>query len=134
MPLDGWQAIPLSMVVLVGGLFPTIGGLGAVEGGLTAALCLFGARLEQALAVTALERGISYVLATAAGGALLAALGGGSLWKAARGRVLADGSEVPALSKPAGAGAADGTGPELGSAAEPAVAAAAAGRPLPLTD
>ena len=96
-PLSGWQAVPLSMVVLLGGLFPTIGGLGAVEGGLTAALCLFGARLEQALAVTALERGISYVLATGAGGALLAALGGGSLWRAARGKgAAAQSGEDPA--------------------------------------
>lgn len=133
-PLSGWQAIPLSMVVLVGGLFPTIGGLGAVEGGLTAALCLFGARLEQALAVTALERGISYVLATGAGGALLAALGGGSLWRTARGRALADSGAGPKTYEPAGAGAVDGTGSDLVPPPPPAVQTAAAGRPLPLHD
>ncbi|HRI48828.1 MAG TPA: lysylphosphatidylglycerol synthase transmembrane domain-containing protein [Pseudomonadota bacterium] len=85
-PLRPWQAIPLSVVMVLGGLVPTIGGLGAIEGGLTAALCLFGSSLEQALAVTALERGISYVLATGAGGLALLGLGGGSLWRAARGR------------------------------------------------
>ena len=85
-PLRPWQAIPLSVVMVLGGLVPTIGGLGAIEGGLTAALCLFGSSLDQALAVTALERGISYVLASGAGGLVLLGLGGGSLWRAARGR------------------------------------------------
>lgn len=110
-PLSGWQAIPLSMVVLLGGLVPTLGGLGAVEGGLTAALCLFGARLEEALAVTALERGISYVLATAAGGIALLGLGGGSLWRTARGQAPAEPESEPAaaIPQPASAGTVVGT-------------------------
>lgn len=82
--LSPWQAIPLSMVALLGGLFPTIGGLGAVEGGLTAALCLFGVELDKAIAITALERGISYVLATSVGGLVLLLIGGGELWRLSR--------------------------------------------------
>jgi uncharacterized membrane protein YbhN (UPF0104 family) len=82
--LNPWQAIPLSMVALLGGLVPTIGGLGVVEGGLTAALCLFGVGLNKALAITALERGISYVLATGIGGLVLLCVGGGELWRHSR--------------------------------------------------
>lgn len=82
--LSPWQVIPLSMVATLGGLFPTIGGLGAVEGGLTAALCLFGVSLDQALAITALERGISYVLSTSVGGIVLLLVGGGELWQMSR--------------------------------------------------
>lgn len=82
--LSPWQVIPLSMVATLGGLFPTIGGLGAVEGGLTAALCLFGISLDQALAITALERGISYVLSTSVGGIVLLLVGGGELWQMSR--------------------------------------------------
>lgn len=78
------QAITLSVVAVLGGLLPTIGGLGAIEGGLTAALVLFGVRLEQALAITLLERAISYALATLAGGLTLLLLGGGKLWRLAR--------------------------------------------------
>jgi len=83
-PLSPWQAIPLSVVAMLCGLFPTIGGLGAVEGGLTVALCLFGISLDKALAITALERGISYVLSTAVGGLVLASVGGGELWRLSR--------------------------------------------------
>lgn len=99
-PLRPWQAIPLSVVTVLGGLVPTIGGLGAIEGGLTAALCLLGSSLEQALAVTALERGISYVLATGAGGLVLLGVGGGSLWRTARGRPAAEPAEKGAGERP----------------------------------
>jgi uncharacterized membrane protein YbhN (UPF0104 family) len=72
------------MVAMLGGLVPTIGGLGVVEGGLTAALCLFGVELDKALAITALERGISYILATGVGGLVLLYVGGGELWRSSR--------------------------------------------------
>lgn len=89
--LNPWQVIPLSMVATLGGLVPTIGGLGAVEGGLTAALCLFGVPLDKALAITALERGISYVLSTSVGGIVLMLVGGGELWQRSRKSAKADG-------------------------------------------
>lgn len=82
--LNPWQVIPLSMVAMLGGLFPTVGGLGAIEGGLTAALCLFDVGLDKAMAITALERGISYVLATSVGGLVLLCIGGGELWRRSR--------------------------------------------------
>jgi hypothetical protein len=78
------QAITLSVVAVLGGLLPTIGGLGAIEGGLTAALVLYGVSLEQALAITLLERAISYALATLVGGVTLLLLGGGKLWRLTR--------------------------------------------------
>lgn len=89
--LSPWQVIPLSMVATLGGLVPTIGGLGAVEGGLTAALCLFGVPLDKALAITALERGISYVLSTSVGGIVLMLVGGGELWQMSRKSAKAEG-------------------------------------------
>ena len=58
------------------GLFPTIGGLGAVEADSPRPLCLFGARLEQALAVTVWSAASHTCWRPGAGGALLAALGG----------------------------------------------------------
>jgi uncharacterized membrane protein YbhN (UPF0104 family) len=76
----------LSVVAMLGGLVPGIAGLGPVEGGLVAGLLAFGVGLPDAAAITALERLISYGFSTAAGAVVMALLGGGSLWRAARGR------------------------------------------------
>jgi uncharacterized membrane protein YbhN (UPF0104 family) len=73
-PLD---VIPLSIITVLGGML-SIGGLGAVEGGLVGALMLYGVSADRALAVSLLERSISYLLATAAGGVVVLALGGRS--------------------------------------------------------
>ena len=78
------QATALSVVTILGGLAPTIGGLGVVEGGLVAALMAFGIPSSTAIAITAVERSISYGLATLAGAGALAVLGGRELWTAAR--------------------------------------------------
>ncbi|HEY7292859.1 MAG TPA: lysylphosphatidylglycerol synthase transmembrane domain-containing protein [Vicinamibacterales bacterium] len=78
------QAAALSAISVVGGWAPTIGGLGVVEGGLVAGLIAFGVPSGSAIAITAVERGISYGLATAIGACALAALGGRELWAAAR--------------------------------------------------
>jgi uncharacterized membrane protein YbhN (UPF0104 family) len=80
------QAAMLSVVTIVGGLVPTIGGLGAIEGGLVAGLVLFGVRADTAAAMTAVERAISYVFATAAGASAFAIVGGRTLWNAMRSR------------------------------------------------
>ncbi len=74
----------LSLVSLVGGLAPSIGGLGPVEGGLVAGLMAFGVDLPTAAAITAAERLISYGFSTSAGSAVVALLGGRSLWKTIR--------------------------------------------------
>jgi uncharacterized membrane protein YbhN (UPF0104 family) len=76
----------LSIVAMLGGLVPGIAGLGPVEGGLVAGLLAFGVGLPDAAAITALERIISYGFSTAAGAVVIALLGGGSLWRAARRR------------------------------------------------
>jgi uncharacterized protein (TIRG00374 family) len=84
--LSPTQVATLSILAMLGGLVPSIAGLGPVEGGLVAGLLAFGVDLPTAAAVTALERVISYGFSTAAGAVVIALLGGGSVWKAVRGR------------------------------------------------
>jgi uncharacterized membrane protein YbhN (UPF0104 family) len=74
----------LSIVSLIGGLAPSLGGFGPVEGGLVAGLMAFGVDLPTAAAITAAERLISYGFSTSAGSAVVALLGGRSLWKTIR--------------------------------------------------
>jgi glycosyltransferase 2 family protein len=83
-PLTVSQGATLSVLTIVGGMLPTMGGLGAIEGGLVAGLVLFGIRIETAAAITAAERAISYGLATVAGGSAFALIGGRQLWQATR--------------------------------------------------
>jgi hypothetical protein len=80
------QAAMLATLTIVGGLVPTVGGLGAIEGGLVGGLLLFGVRADTAAAITALERAISYVFATGAGASAFALIGGRTLWNAVRSR------------------------------------------------
>jgi uncharacterized protein (TIRG00374 family) len=88
--LGPMQAASLSGVTVLGSLAPTVGGLGVVEGGLIAALIAFGVPSQTAMAMTAVERGISYGLSTVLGAGALAALGGRELWTAARARAAAE--------------------------------------------
>ena len=76
----------LSIVAMLGGLLPSLAGLGPVEGGLVAGLMAFGIDLPTAAAVTALERAISYGFSTATGAMVIALLGGRSVWNSVRGR------------------------------------------------
>lgn len=76
----------LSMLAMLGGLVPAIGGLGPVEGGLVTGLIAFGVDVPTSAAVTAVERAISYGFSTSAGALVIALLGGRSLWTAARSR------------------------------------------------
>jgi len=73
------QGAALCVVMVLGSLVPTVGGLGAVEGGLVGAMVLFGVPIESAIAVTAVERAISYVLSTVLGFGSVVWLGGRSL-------------------------------------------------------
>jgi uncharacterized membrane protein YbhN (UPF0104 family)/glycosyltransferase involved in cell wall biosynthesis len=79
------QAAMVSAASMFASGLPTIGGLGAVEGGVIAALVALGVNLPTAVAVTALERGISLVFSTAAGGFAVFWLGGSGLWRRLRG-------------------------------------------------
>jgi uncharacterized membrane protein YbhN (UPF0104 family) len=82
-PIGLAQAAALSAVTIAAGWAPTIGGLGAIEGGLLAGLIAFGVAPVDAAAVTAIERAISYGAATLAGAAAMAVLGIGRTERAA---------------------------------------------------
>lgn len=83
-PIGLPQAAALAVLTIAAGWVPTIGGLGAIEGGLIGGLIAFGVPPADAAAVTAIERALSYGLSTAAGAGALSILGGRSLWKAVR--------------------------------------------------
>ena len=83
----------LSILTVVGGFAPTVGGVGAVEGGLVAGLMALGVDPPAAIAITAGERAISYGFATAAGVVVIATQGGHSLWATVRSRRMAAGEE-----------------------------------------
>jgi uncharacterized membrane protein YbhN (UPF0104 family) len=70
------QGAALTVFQILGGLVPTIGSLGAIEGSLMAGLLLFGVAPGTATAITLVERSITYAFSTALGGAALAAIGG----------------------------------------------------------
>jgi uncharacterized membrane protein YbhN (UPF0104 family) len=80
------QGATLAVLGVLGGVVPTVGGLGAIEGGMVAGLMFFGVRADVAAAVTAAERAISYVLATSVGGTAFLVVGGRRLWTAIRSR------------------------------------------------
>jgi uncharacterized membrane protein YbhN (UPF0104 family) len=82
--LSTTQIATLCVLAMLGGVVPGVAGLGPVEGGLVAGLMAFGVDLPTAAAVTALERAISYGFSTSAGAVVIAMLGGGSVWRAAR--------------------------------------------------
>ena len=84
--LSPTQIAMLSIVAMLGGLVPSLAGLGPVEGGLVAGLLGFGVDLPTAAAVTALERAISYGFSTSSGAVVIALIGGRTVWSAARGR------------------------------------------------
>jgi uncharacterized membrane protein YbhN (UPF0104 family) len=76
----------LAVLAMLGGLVPTIGGLGAVEGGLMGGLVAFGVQVPTAAAITAVERAISFGFSTAAGAMVVTLLGGRSLLTVLRAR------------------------------------------------
>lgn len=82
-PLTIQQAATVTGMIIVGGFVPTIGSIGAIDGSIVAGLMLFGVPAQTAIAITLVERGISYVFSTAAGGVALALLGGRTLLRTA---------------------------------------------------
>ena len=77
---------------LIGILSITPGGLGIVEGGLAGILVGMGLSLSDALKVVAIERSISYGLATAIGATVTFVFGGRDVWKALKSRLRRTGS------------------------------------------
>ena len=88
----GWHAplfkfMLLSVFYLIIGLFAiTPGGLGIIGGGLTAVLVALGAPADKAIAITIIERLISYGIATLTGGIIATLSGGWQAWKLLRSR------------------------------------------------
>jgi uncharacterized membrane protein YbhN (UPF0104 family) len=76
LPLTLRQSATVTALSIAGGLMPTVGSLGAIEGGLITGLMVCGAPAETAVAITLVERAISYLLSTVLGAAALAMLGG----------------------------------------------------------
>ncbi len=75
------QAAMVSAASMFAGGIPAVGALGGIEGGLIAALVALKVDVTTAVAITALERGISLVFSTAAGWGAVAWLGGGRFWR-----------------------------------------------------
>jgi uncharacterized membrane protein YbhN (UPF0104 family) len=87
------QGCALAVLTILGGLAPTIGSLGGIEGSLMGGLLLFGVPAPAATAITVIERAITYLFSTAAGAGAVVALGGWDLvWRRRRAM-----SETPAL-------------------------------------
>ena len=88
----GWEApimrfTIVAVIYLVLGIFGfTPGGLGIVEGGLSATLAAMGAPLKTAIGITVVERLISYASSTAVGFVIITLTGGREAWKRLRSR------------------------------------------------
>ncbi len=82
-PLTLQQSATITAFGIAGGLAPTVGGIGAIEGSLMAGLMMCGASADSALAITLVERAISYGLSTLLGAGALALLGGRAVLRAA---------------------------------------------------
>jgi uncharacterized membrane protein YbhN (UPF0104 family) len=67
MALSVQQSATVAAMSIVGGFVPTVGSLGAIDGSIVAGLMLFGADAHTAVAITLIERLISYGVSTAAG-------------------------------------------------------------------
>jgi uncharacterized membrane protein YbhN (UPF0104 family) len=78
------KALLLCVVAAAAGLLPSIGGVGAVEGGMVVALLQLGVTADRALAIVLLERFASYVLMNLLGALLLVVMGGVGVIKALR--------------------------------------------------
>lgn len=82
LPLTIQQSAAVTVMGIAGGFVPTVGSIGAIDGSLVAGLMLCGATAETAVAITVVERAISYGVSTAAGAAALGVLGGKGVLRA----------------------------------------------------
>ena len=76
LPLGFQQSATISALGIAGGFVPTLGSIGAIDGAMVAGLMMSGATADTALAVTIVERAISFGLSTALGAGALALVGG----------------------------------------------------------
>ena len=83
LPLTISQSATVTALSIAGGLVPTIGSVGAIEGSMVAALIMCGATADTAVAITLVERAISYGLSTALGAASLTVIGGRAVLRVA---------------------------------------------------
>ena len=83
LPLTISQSATITALGIAGGLVPTIGSVGAIEGSLVAGLMMCGATADTAVAITLVERAISYGLSTALGAASLTVIGGRAVLRVA---------------------------------------------------
>ena len=86
LPLTVAQSATVTALGIAGGLVPTVGSVGAIEGSMVAGLMLCGAPADTAVAITLVERAISYGLSTALGAGALGVLGGRAILRLAAGR------------------------------------------------
>jgi uncharacterized membrane protein YbhN (UPF0104 family) len=80
------QSATIAALSVAGGLVPTVGSLGAIDGAMVGGLMLSGATADTAVAVTILERTISFGLSTALGAGALALVGGRAIVRVAADR------------------------------------------------
>ena len=80
------QAATITALTIAGGLVPTVGSIGAIDGAMIGGLMMSGATADTAVAITLVERAISYGLSTALGAAALALLGGRAIVRMAADR------------------------------------------------
>jgi uncharacterized membrane protein YbhN (UPF0104 family) len=85
-PLTIQQSATVTALGIAGGLVPTIGSVGAIEGSMVAALMMCGAAADAAVAITLVERAISFGLTTLLGAGAVAALGGRAVLRHAAAR------------------------------------------------
>jgi uncharacterized membrane protein YbhN (UPF0104 family) len=83
LPLTISQSATVTALSIAGGLVPTIGSVGAIEGSMVAGLMMCGATADTAVAITLVERAISYGLSTALGAASLTVIGGRAVLRVA---------------------------------------------------
>ena len=86
LPLTVAQSATVTALGIAGGLVPTVGSVGPIEGSMVAGLMLCGAPADTAVAITLVERAISYGLSTALGAGALGVLGGRAILRLAAGR------------------------------------------------
>jgi len=85
-PLGFRQSATVAALGIAGGLVPTVGSIGAIDGAMVAGLMMCGAAADTAVAVTVVERTISYGLSTALGAGALALVGGRAIVRLAADR------------------------------------------------
>ena len=86
LPIGFQQSATIAALGIAGGLVPTVGSVGAIDGAMIGGLMLSGATADTAVAITIVERAISFGLSTALGAGALALVGGRAIARVAADR------------------------------------------------